>query len=114
MGSVEVDAGGWGARSGGMDSPVSDTGVLIRAPLRSAGTSGIPRTVGASPRICSVCHACSNASANSCTVAKRSLGSLASALNTTCSIAGEIVEAFSRKGDGGTAKCWATISVTEP
>ena len=104
MGSVKVDAGGWGARSGGMDSPVSDT----------SGMSGVPRSVGASPRICSVCHACSNASANACTVAKRSLGSLASAVSTTCSIAGEIVEAFSRKGDGGTARCWATISVTEP
>jgi len=113
MGGVEVDARSWGARSGGIDSPVSDTGVLIRAPLRSA-ESGVPRAVGALLRICSVCHACSNASANACTVAKRSLGSLASALSTACSTAGEIVEAFTCKGDGGTAKCWATISVKEP
>jgi len=104
MSGVEVDARSWGARSGGIDSPVSDTG----------GMSGVPRAVGALPLICPVCHACSNASANACTVAKRSLGSLASAVNTTCSTAGEIVEAFSCKGDGRTAKCWATISVKEP
>ncbi len=109
MGGVEVDAGSWGARSGGIDSPVSDTGGMSGVPVAPRFIVG----VGALPRICPD-HACSNASANACTVAKRSLGSLASAVNTTCSTAGEIVEAFSRKGDGGTAKCWATISVTEP
>ena len=101
---VEVDVKSVGILSNGSDSPVGDTG----------GLSGVPSTVGASPRICSVCHACSNASANACTLAKRSLGSLASAMSTTCSMAGGIVEVDSRKDGGGTARCWATISVREP
>lgn len=101
---VEVDVKSVGILSDGSDSPVGDTG----------GLSGVPSTVGVSPRVCSVCHVCSNASANACTLAKRSLGSLASALSTTCSIVGGIVEVVSRKDAGGTARCWATISVREP
>src|SRR5579863_855446 len=59
-------------------------------------------------------EACSRASANSCTLAKRSLGCLASALNTTCSTSGERKGTRSRKDGGGTCKCWSTTSVRVP
>jgi len=55
--------------------------------------------------------ACSKAVAKACTVAKRCLGSLASAVNTTCSTSSGKVGTFSRKEGGGVIKCLAKISV---
>src|SRR5437870_2620462 len=54
--------------------------------------------------------ACSNALANSLTFAKRSLGSLASTLSTTCSTAGEMVGIFARNDGGGRDKCLIATS----
>ena len=85
-GGTEADTGSFGARPDGGVSLVNDA---------DGATSG-PITVGAVACDCSDCPARSSALANSCTLPKRSLGSLASAVSTTCSTPSEIVGIFSR------------------
>ena len=58
--------------------------------------------------------ACSKASANALTEAKRLEGSFSSAVITTCSTAGKIDGIFSRSGGGGAKACLAITSVKEP
>src|SRR6266704_1067290 len=59
-------------------------------------------------------QACSKAIANARIVGKRSFGSLASAVNTTCSTRGEIDGTCSHNEGGGASICFDTISVNEP
>src|SRR6266487_2718656 len=66
------------------------------------------RTVGGS------LLASSRACANSCTVAKQSCGSFASALSTTFSTAGEMVGLIARSGGAGENINWVITSPYEP
>src|SRR5712691_6729213 len=95
--------------SGGVTDSLG--GVLGGITCRGCSTTG---TVGFTKVGVSSWLACSNALANACIFAKRSFGSLASVVITTCSTSGEIVGTFSRKGEGGVTVCWTAISVKEP
>src|SRR5579883_881134 len=85
-------------------------GSVIAAPNEGGTVDGDMTTMGRSE----VAAACSKALANALTLPKRALGSLASAVITTRSTSGKIARFLSRKGRGGTERCWATISVSEP
>src|ERR1051325_8558328 len=95
------------------------------------GVTGAARTVGATPDIDgdggAICVgaivgilaasprlACSRAVAKAATLAKRCVGSLASAVNMTCSTSGEIEGTFSRREGTGDSICLTAISVNEP
>lgn len=58
--------------------------------------------------------ACSNALAKARTLPKRCLGSLASAVITTCSTSAEMLGTFSRSDGGDARQCLAAISVKKP
>src|SRR5579859_3753977 len=68
----------------------------------------------AGPVDCSRRLACSKALANACTLLKRWDGSLAIAVRTTSSIAGETVGIFSRSAGGAANICCAHTSLKDP
>lgn len=72
------------------------------------------RASGVSLDVSADSAASSRARAKAATLAKRSLGSLASAVITTCSTASGRSETRSRRGGGGVSTCWLAISKEVP